>query len=351
MRANKKSQSEVIITVLIILLVIAAIAIISFFVIKWVKENAKFEGVDLSLSTERAEVVDDLLLNLNIKRQSGDDESKGVLIEIYNEEGKSQMYVYNESFKDLETIAVSIPLRINNPNKIELYPMVLKEEQVITSTQASDVFADEISIKREYFNSHWNFDLTTEDIIGSNEGTAYHTDCAIEGKIDQACSFNGVDSYINLGRPENMSSSFSWSGLIKTNSSDSLRNIYSRGSAVKYSISLNSTGQVQVQYRQDSSFILNLNKSRKIVNDGEWHHIVLVIDHNIKEMSLYIDGLKEDSSSFLLTSPSNPARPAYLGFGFASGENYFSGSIDEVRIYSRALTGEEVKALFLQYFS
>ena len=48
-RINKKSQAEVITTVLIILLILVAVAIVSVFVMKFVRENSSFDDSNLDL--------------------------------------------------------------------------------------------------------------------------------------------------------------------------------------------------------------------------------------------------------------------------------------------------------------
>jgi hypothetical protein len=75
-----------------------------------------------------------------------------------------------------------------------------------------------------------------------------------------------------------------------------------------------------------------------IVNDGQWHHIAGV--RNSGTISIYVDGglsnRTANSSTFTLTS-----NPVTIG-GFADSY-YFNGSIDEVRIWNRALPQTEIQ--------
>lgn len=83
------------------------------------------------------------------------------------------------------------------------------------------------------------------------------------------------------------------------------------------------------------------------VNDDKWHHIVGV--RAGKTLGLFIDGKLEAET----TDPRVPEdiasrQPVYLGRndlwdGWAHAR--FNGSMDDVRIYSRALTAEEIKTL------
>ena len=77
--------------------------------------------------------------------------------------------------------------------------------------------------------------------------------------------------------------------------------------------------------------------------DGEWHHIVGSFDDSTNKISLYMDGI-------LVKQKRVNRQIAYrIGNGFTIGsmlgKRVFDGCIDEVQVYDRALTGEEVLQL------
>ncbi len=86
----------------------------------------------------------------------------------------------------------------------------------------------------------------------------------------------------------------------------------------------------------------NLSSKRKL-DDGRWHHAVGTYDG--KRAVLYIDGTEEEaveaSGPLALTSA-----PVTLGDSAVSPGQGFDGALADARIYSRALTAEEVRALF-----
>ncbi|MFF2996310.1 exo-alpha-sialidase [Streptomyces sp. NPDC057950] len=78
-------------------------------------------------------------------------------------------------------------------------------------------------------------------------------------------------------------------------------------------------------------------------NDGQWHHLVLRRDHGAGLLTLFVDG----------TSLSTPDVPGSVSrnspFGVHVGQRmdsraYFTGTIDEVRVYDRALSDSELSA-------
>jgi len=78
------------------------------------------------------------------------------------------------------------------------------------------------------------------------------------------------------------------------------------------------------------------------VNDGKWHHVVGV--HDGAKVCLYVDGIPADFES----RGGNAVvynDPVYIG-GEPHSKYQWNGFIDDVRIYSYALSAEEVKMLY-----
>lgn len=87
------------------------------------------------------------------------------------------------------------------------------------------------------------------------------------------------------------------------------------------------------------------------VNDGEWHHLVMTVDLSAatNQLRLYVDGVQANQQ----TMTGAVAFPAFnnfeigrLGRGGSGPVDPFEGLIDDVQVYSRALTWREVRYLF-----
>ncbi len=84
--------------------------------------------------------------------------------------------------------------------------------------------------------------------------------------------------------------------------------------------------------------------SESIISDGQWHHIGFVWDGSYR--ILYADGIEVAND----TAAQNPLKSATGGLYIGAGKNldegtFFSGLIDDVRIYDLALTAEQIEAL------
>lgn len=83
---------------------------------------------------------------------------------------------------------------------------------------------------------------------------------------------------------------------------------------------------------------------------GQWYHVTVVYDSNsIANMPMfYINGVAYPPdvifSSPLGSNVSDAALP--LRIGGQGGIRFFDGTIDDVRIYNRALSPAEVQAIF-----
>lgn len=81
-------------------------------------------------------------------------------------------------------------------------------------------------------------------------------------------------------------------------------------------------------------------------NLNEWHNLVYVTDSNTGLGSIYLDGVFIDSRNGLpFTSPSNWLNN-FLRFGLGAQGESFIGKIDDIGIWNRALTQEEITNLY-----
>ncbi len=173
-----------------------------------------------------------------------------------------------------------------------------------------------------------------------------------QGNEKSACSFDGNDTYVAI--PDDIVRydipAFSISAWILAS------NLVKRRIAVYLGAS---EGEAIVQLvNQQFVFGVNLDTwynagSPAIAN--RWVHIVGVYRRG-ETVQLWIDGERRDqvpipNSDLLHTSPTHNSSigsyaPAH--FDHARANNYFSwlGSIDQIRIYNRALEPDEIKSLF-----
>lgn len=155
----------------------------------------------------------------------------------------------------------------------------------------------------------------------------------VEGRIDEfALIFDGRDDYIFAGRNIVPKNSYTKSAWVKTSDS-SAKNIMS-GDSGEHVLYLNN-GKIQASNTWGSPKV----EATANFHDGKWHNIVFTYDGS--QGKIYMDGE-------LLATNSLPEIPdgTRTNIGRYNSGNYFSGSMDDLRIYSRPLSESEIRSLY-----
>ncbi|MEM7234352.1 MAG: LamG-like jellyroll fold domain-containing protein, partial [Planctomycetota bacterium] len=74
---------------------------------------------------------------------------------------------------------------------------------------------------------------------------------------------------------------------------------------------------------------------KKQLSDGEWHHVAVTFDG--RRLGLYVDGKKRGDHARSGAIGANGSAPAFIG-SFGGNREHFQGDVDDVRVYTRALS-------------
>ncbi|MFB0515579.1 MAG: LamG-like jellyroll fold domain-containing protein, partial [Candidatus Neomarinimicrobiota bacterium] len=191
--------------------------------------------------------------------------------------------------------------------------------------------------------AHYPFNGNANDESGNgNDGTVYGATLGADrfGKPDSAYSFDGVDDNMNLGSGINLAdSSFTFSFWDKEEDLEG-GIIFSQGyfATNKHLHIQYSGGKFGIRFYNN-----DLNTTETFPDTINWQHWVCTFNASTKERKIYLNGqvVAEDIASANYSGSGN----LYLGSRFDGGEHY-PGNIDDIRIYSRALTEAEIQALY-----
>ncbi len=81
-----------------------------------------------------------------------------------------------------------------------------------------------------------------------------------------------------------------------------------------------------------------------ILEDEEYHH--LAATYNFEIRTLWIDGNLVSTMVFNETINYSNSENCYIGINFPGGDDWFPGYLDDIRIYNRALTEQEIQSLY-----
>ncbi len=180
----------------------------------------------------------------------------------------------------------------------------------------------------------------------------------VTGRIGQALSFDGTDdqvvttetSALTLGKVD-----FTASVWFKFTSTSFATPLAWRHATVSGNLkvqglfSINrtaSSGKIDFETWawQDANTIAY---STNALNDGLWHQVVAVYTLSDNNLRLYVDGVLNDTKNQGTTySPDTGANYKIVLGSNVDSIQFFPGSIDDPRIYNRALSAAEVKMLY-----
>lgn len=180
------------------------------------------------------------------------------------------------------------------------------------------------------------------------------------GDPNTALFFNGTTDLITLPIQQNGVLKSTYSVWFKTSAGGVLlgTSAPSNLSSLVLGVVTTGTGGAgvgQAIWVADAAHVSVGHQPDSVYNDNQWHHFVGVFDSvagqlNPAQFKLYIDG-KLVLKAHSVNPPNAPINnSAFMRIGsnqrwVATGGN-FTGSIDDVRIYDRALTAEEVQEIY-----
>jgi hypothetical protein len=199
------------------------------------------------------------------------------------------------------------------------------------------------------FVAHWKMDETeggiAYDSVGDNDGTLNGNPLwqSSGGKANGALQLDGLDDYIStpliMDTVNGSLSAFAW---IKGGTQGQVI-ISQTGDFNGTWLGINPSGDNLMT--GFSAMYFGALVSETVITDGQWHHVGFVYDTDTFHRRLYVDGAQvaEDATA-VSGMPSDDG--LYIGASKdLDSTSFFSGLIDDVRIYNSALSTEEIAAL------
>jgi hypothetical protein len=214
----------------------------------------------------------------------------------------------------------------------------------------------------------WKFDegsgTTADDSSGNgNDGTLQGNPQWVAGKIGGALEFDGDDS-VNVGNANMLNlgtdnwTITAWIKTTITGTGDSNKGtVFANGGdwsgGIRFTLAVSETGgEGTITLTTDDDSTKVQATSSATVNDGVWHHVVAMRDGTT--LNVYIDGKLDGTNSVPAgydlsgTSQHDVHVGAITDHTDSSLRKYFrDGVIDDVRIYNRALTEQEIQQVMI----
>jgi hypothetical protein len=202
-----------------------------------------------------------------------------------------------------------------------------------------------------------NFGNIASDVSGNNRHATLvnfdTNDSWIQGKIGGALELDGTNDWISV--PVSLGVNYTFSLWLKTQDDRTAYNNrydFSVGIFVgpngTYGLSLNG-GKLLYSYATGS------NLSSSLIDHGNWVHLCGTRSKNVPNngnsgyFELFINGTKESGEQ--KNENPNFGSSAYIGRVFdgpspSNTPKFLTGTVDDLRVYNRTLSGTEIKALY-----
>lgn len=211
-----------------------------------------------------------------------------------------------------------------------------------------------------------NADSTTViDAIGTSNGTAARNTSLMHtvGIIGGAITFNGSDDYVDTNNAFNTVLNSNFTTIIWFNATDLPEDAVhgglfgNNGNDRKFYLKINTDGKLTVLYQVSSEEGYNLFTTNDAVTNGAdgWNQLACIvesIDVSTTRITIYLNGVSigTKTSSSTTMANWNSTENHFIGMVGSDGEVAggwpFNGIIDNVMIFNKALSADEIALLY-----
>ena len=212
---------------------------------------------------------------------------------------------------------------------------------------------------------YWKMDETSGTSVADSSGsgnagtlTPNATGVWVAGKINDGAKLNGTTQYVSIPDAASLRLSGSWSisewvKLSALPGASSVEELFTKqasaGGTVNYTLSVDNNGNCTTDPTFGVAFTNTSGTAavacyNVVVATGTWYHVTGVWDSSATTLSLYVNGISVASTTTALVPDSSAGYPLTIGEVF--GAYFLNGTVDDVRLYNRALSPADVLTLY-----
>ncbi len=176
--------------------------------------------------------------------------------------------------------------------------------------------------------------VTTDDIVLTPPGNALH--------------FDGINDYVDVNNTLGNfgTGNFTLEAWVRTTGTSS-QTIVAKRNATRdgnyFRMTVTATGKASIEIDESNTSNYTYVTGGTTINDGKWHHVAGV--RNGTQLLIYVDGLSDATAATINANPNINNSFSFTFGRYLDGaipREFFSGSMDEVRIWNTARTANEI---------
>ena len=189
---------------------------------------------------------------------------------------------------------------------------------------------------------YWNFDEGKGEIAKDKSGNNLDGEIIgaewVKGKKGYALEFNGENAYVEIESPH-IAENISVMAWVKSSDYSRLQHIVSTRDKKLGYILQTTLNNIAYGYVSIDGNLIPVEGKTKLINN-EWVHLAITYDGKL--VKLYVNGKLDKESKEVSGEITLGNSSLHIGAQGTPLSYYFLGIIDEVKIYNRALTLEEI---------
>jgi hypothetical protein len=201
---------------------------------------------------------------------------------------------------------------------------------------------------------YWNFDqgsgTSAFDSSGNNNHGTIYGAVWTSGKVNGALFFDGSNDYVDCGNSETLDPTQAatieaWVNfdILPSDAGHTMEIASRSGGGTDLDFQVETDNRVKFFVGPGAP---NVAVSNTVVEIDKWYHVVGTYQGG-NSVKIYVNGALEKTTSISITRNSNPNNFS-IGQSLIWPGRFFEGKIDEVKVYNRALSQEEIEAVYIQ---
>jgi len=228
-------------------------------------------------------------------------------------------------------------------DNLRIYNRAISAAEVtaIYTLEISDILTKELVAGYE-MNNDWT------DVLGVNNGTANGATFDASSKLgSHAGSFDGTNDYVSLDGLLSDPNELSVACWVNRTGAGGTRIIFSHRNGVNNLIqfTFSSTTDIRLQLRSSGTSLKTYFATVASMSNT-WNHVAFTFDRTNDSYKVYLNGSEVASGSDVFTGDFTATKTTIGGTfspGFSAG---FAGLADNLHIWNRALTSDEISHLY-----
>ena len=220
--------------------------------------------------------------------------------------------------------------------------------QIKTTVSGAGELSSFIDFDRSLF-SYWDLNRDVVDKSGyANHGINYGATCNVGGKFGLACKFDGFNDYI-LAKGLTTTPRDSWTleaWINPTVLPQFGSAVYNGDDSAGYGFGIGNGGEGSGSTLTGLfGWVRWINTGYNFPSANQWYHVVMIRSEGT--LYFYVNG--ELKYTDVLGATNSPDNYLTIGCELDASHNpyrYFNGTIDEVRVWNRALSNQEIMASY-----